>query len=468
MNMNTWSIRDLATACQGRLKLGAMPPVGGELEPVGRIIADLNALRSGDVYWELGGRQRPFAEEAFARGALGIVVSGRHVEPWAGKFAIDVDCTRQALERAAHAARRDFCGQVIIVSGTPLQSETAQFLASVCGITPGLSPAAGVSDSQSSAMLHLLNTNSLDDAVVCEFPASSLAEILQQSTLCRPRFAVINSLAKSETAAESDDDDSTRWLESTLNQLPTNGCLILNGDDHELRRIANLASTCSQPGRILTVGRSPNCDLVASDVSWRNGQLSFVVEGEPIRVAVWGRHYLPAAMAAFAIGRMLGHRPRAIAEALGATVLRQETCSVTHTDGVDVVEDASSDDPNGLQHAWRLLRDMEVAGRRVLAFGDDGSKDLDFYQRLGISAVTVCSADVLLATGPRAHEVVTAARMAGMPATRALECHSDDELERMARVVINAGDVILVQGASRHAVRHVLQNLRRQEQSQAD
>ena len=152
MNMNTWSIRDLAAACQGRLKFGAMPPVGGELEPVGRIVADLNELRSGDVYWELGGRQRPFAEEAFARGALGIVVSGRHVEPWAGKFAIDVDCTKQALERAARAARRDFCGQVIVVSGTPFQSETAQFLESVCGITPRMCHGSKAQDRKSTRL----------------------------------------------------------------------------------------------------------------------------------------------------------------------------------------------------------------------------------------------------------------------------------------------------------------------------
>lgn len=455
MNMNSWSIRDLARACGGRLTLGAMPPVGGELEPVGRLVADLQELQPGDVYWELGGTRRPFAEEAFARGACGVVVSGRHVEPWAGKFTIEVSCPQEALRRTAIAARESFSGSVVAVAGSTMRAETMQMLQGVCSAPRAFAGSAAKVDPFIPAMMELINADCFGDTVLCECPAKSLSEIFQQSTLCRPRFAVINSLANSDTVAAIAGKSSAEWLEKTLDQLPPDGGLILNGDDHELRRIA-----CGQHPRVLKVGRSPDCDWVASEVAWRNGLLSFVVEGEPIRLAVWGRHYLPAAMAAFAIGRLLGQSTSVVAEALRETVFRQETCSVTHADGVDLVDDASADDPNGLRHAWQLLRDMEVAGRRVLAFGDDGSKDVEYYHRLGISAVTVCSADVLLASGPRAHEVVSAARMAGMPAERAVECHTDDELEQVARGVIHPGDVILVQGASRQTVRQVIANLR--------
>ena len=92
-------VRDLADTVRGRLVLGIMPPIGGELEPVKRIVADVDDVQQGDVFLELGSpeaAQWRWAEQAFARGALGVVAE-RHVEPWAGKFTIKVDDAIDAM-----------------------------------------------------------------------------------------------------------------------------------------------------------------------------------------------------------------------------------------------------------------------------------------------------------------------------------------------------------------------------------
>lgn len=92
-------VRDLAETVRGRLSLGIMPPIGGELEPVKRIVADVDEVQRGDVFLELGSREAEqwrWAEQAFARGALGVVAE-RHVEPWAGKFTIEVDDAIDAM-----------------------------------------------------------------------------------------------------------------------------------------------------------------------------------------------------------------------------------------------------------------------------------------------------------------------------------------------------------------------------------
>ena len=65
-------IRDLARITRGSLRLGLMPPIGGDLDPVGRIVIDSRQVTPGDVFWGLVGRYHDgshFAEEAFARGA---------------------------------------------------------------------------------------------------------------------------------------------------------------------------------------------------------------------------------------------------------------------------------------------------------------------------------------------------------------------------------------------------------------
>lgn len=111
--MNDLCIRDLTDIVGGRLRLGCLPPLGGELEPLGAVVVDCERVAQGDTYWELdceSGASR--ADEAFARGALGVVVSGRRVEPWAGTFSLEVDDTRAALGRLTQVVRRPLTATV--------------------------------------------------------------------------------------------------------------------------------------------------------------------------------------------------------------------------------------------------------------------------------------------------------------------------------------------------------------------
>lgn len=96
------SIAELQRVTGGELQLGLMPPFAGKLEPIRRAIVDSTAARPGDVFWAIaapGYDGARYAEEAFTRGALGVVVSTRHVEPWAGKFTLRVTDANAALSK---------------------------------------------------------------------------------------------------------------------------------------------------------------------------------------------------------------------------------------------------------------------------------------------------------------------------------------------------------------------------------
>ena len=102
------SIAELSEIIEGSVSLGAMPPLAGVCEPVGRVVVDVREVRNRDVLWTFespSGRACYQADDAFSRGALGVVVAGRRIEPWAGKFCVNVADSIAALHRMMRCVR---------------------------------------------------------------------------------------------------------------------------------------------------------------------------------------------------------------------------------------------------------------------------------------------------------------------------------------------------------------------------
>lgn len=94
-------LQDLAETIGGVVRLGDSPPLHGLWTKVGRIVFDCRRVRRGDVFWQLRdlARSELSAEQAFLRGACGIITDDPAREPWPGKFCLVVGESTQALLR---------------------------------------------------------------------------------------------------------------------------------------------------------------------------------------------------------------------------------------------------------------------------------------------------------------------------------------------------------------------------------
>jgi hypothetical protein len=92
------SLHDLAELTGGELRLAATPPRDGELTLVKRFVLTAETAGAEDVFWCLA-RHACNVELAFLRGALGVVSAGRAIEPWPGRFSLQVDDSVEALRR---------------------------------------------------------------------------------------------------------------------------------------------------------------------------------------------------------------------------------------------------------------------------------------------------------------------------------------------------------------------------------
>jgi UDP-N-acetylmuramoyl-tripeptide--D-alanyl-D-alanine ligase len=124
-------------------------------------------------------------------------------------------------------------------------------------------------------------------------------------------------------------------------------------------------------------------------------------------------------------------------------------CEVTRVGEATIINDTYNASPAAMQAALELLRDFDAPGRRIFVAGDMGELGEHaepLHRRLGSQVVTLCGADLLIAWGEHAGQVVAGARAAGMPHDRCTVSPTAEEtVSRLVDEVL-PGDVILVKG----------------------
>ncbi len=462
VHLTDLALGDLVDIVGGSLRLSSMPPRDGDMTPIERIVTDPRHVQSGDVYWAIPtdasadcpGNQADAACEALMRGASGVV-SNQRVEPFAGRWAIEVADSLVALWELARWRRDRFCGSVIAICGDERDTATAMIDCVLRSRLAGTSTSASFASSNETDVddcvatpLALLGIDAADDYALVELSAGCPERAEASALLCRPRIAVVASADESASAARN-----------TLSKLSADGFAVLCGDDAAVRRMAS-ATVAS----VRTFGRRGDCDVSASNVEYRDGCLRFDVDGITIRTRVWGRHHLHAALAAYAVGRILEFSAHEIAAALAAFVPPPGRCDISQADGLTII----SDPPPPSKHSLvglELLRETAAQGRRIVVCGEEdelgresvaSSSTNHAHRKFGELVVSRAGADRLVAFGREAGEIVHRARDAGMPRAHAVACPTLEDAANYVEQESRQGDVLLFQGARRQAVEKIL------------
>jgi UDP-N-acetylmuramoyl-tripeptide--D-alanyl-D-alanine ligase len=119
-----------------------------------------------------------------------------------------------------------------------------------------------------------------------------------------------------------------------------------------------------------------------------------------------------------------------------------------------------------MRAALELLRDFDAPGRRIVVCGDMrelGDAAAHLHRTLGDEVVTVCGADLLIACGSHAGEVVAGAYAAGMPRGRAVACDEPQDILARHEAALQPGDVVLVKGSRAMAMEQLVEALEKRE-----
>jgi UDP-N-acetylmuramyl pentapeptide synthase len=320
---------DLASITGGRLNLGTLPPLGGEWEPVTRIITDSQMVCRGDVFWDViasPGEPGSSAEEAFARGAVGVVSSRSTLEPWGGAFVVKVRDAYQALLNLGCWARRRHHGQVFAVTSrrrSPLPrilqllsgrevpfadypSSRAVRSDAFNGSEVSVSELTSVSlKSTVELALHLIHQAPTSLTTVIPFDSEEIQDFLAISDLCCPHVAVITSSPCGDQLRSAEVTKS--WLDS----LPTGGCAVLIGSATDEPKAWDAGSGV----QVVRVGTTEGCDWRIKRVQ-RQGSLTLLETNHGyLTWSLWPEWPVTEVVAAYVASQIMGVHRKEFAEA---------------------------------------------------------------------------------------------------------------------------------------------------------
>ena len=184
------------------------------------------------------------------------------------------------------------------------------------------------------------------------------------------------------------------------------------------------------------------------------GAASFTLQTDegraPVTLAVAGEHMVPDALAAAAVGSILGVPLDEVARALcSATVSRWRMETFSTPGGVVVINDAYNANPESMAAALKAARAMARGGRMIAVLGhmaELGPIADEEHERLGDLAARL-RVDRLVAVGEPARLIAMAAIREGLrPDDVAAYDHAGDALSDV-RAHARPGDVVLVKGS---------------------
>lgn len=415
---------------------------------LGRVRIDSREIEPGDVFWALPGRNAQgsaFAADAYRRGASGVVSHSAAVSPPQGCWALVVENAHGALWHVAAEHLRRFTGRMIAVTGSVGKTTTREMIHAVLAARYKGTASQRNYNNHIGVPLSLLACSPNDDYAVVELAANACGEIAELAALAQPHLAVITRIAEAHLGGFGGREQIARSKGELLAALPSDGLAVLNGDDQWLRRLARGMKT-----EVVWFGKQADCQIVATDVHSGNGRLRLSIEQTRFNVPVWGRHHLVSVLAAVAVGRTWGQSLDEIAEALAEFQPPPMRCQVLDIHGTKVINDCYNASPTSMRAALDLLREFDAPGRRIVVCGDMrelGAEEVQWHRELGTEVVTRCGADLLVACGAQAEEVVDAARRSGMPDERTLACHDALDVVPRLHEWLHEGDVVLVKGS---------------------
>ncbi|QNI37839.1 UDP-N-acetylmuramoyl-tripeptide--D-alanyl-D-alanine ligase [Edaphobacter albus] len=339
---------------------------------------DSRTIGAGELFFAVKGERfdgHDFVASALADGAVAAVVSNGWLVPAEVdetkllRVAADCeDCVLNALQRLAHAVRKDWGGRVIGVTGSAGKTTTKEAVAQVLSARFHVLKSAGNLNNAFGVPLQLLRLEREHEVAVIEMGMNHAGEIAALAKIAEPNWAVVSNVAPVHIEFFPDGlAGIARAKYELVESLPPDGIAILNADDPNVKEFGR-----GMGNRAIFYGLSQTAQVRAEkiEVAGIEGvRFEAVVHGERavVRLRLLGRHNVLNALAAIAAGVQSGIPLGECAAAIAELHPADKRGEILSWHGATLINDSYNSNPRALDAMVDALMAMPAERHIVIA-----------------------------------------------------------------------------------------------------
>ncbi len=427
------------------------------------VTTDTRTVGEDDLFAALKGEKfdgHDFIEQAVSDGAAGVIVEdAARLYPDGDYTIFVVKNTRKAYQDLALFHRRRFSIPVVAVTGSAGKTSTRALIATVLEQKYNVLQTEKNFNNEIGLPRTLLQLTKEHGACVVELGMRGLGQIKELVDIAEPTVGVVTNVGKSHIELLGSQAQIAKAKGELVEALGSDGTAVLNQDD---KRVAAMAGKCK--GKVVGFGIINDAPVMAGTIKNSEKGLSFTCrcfdQVIDVHMAVIGTHNVYNALAAVAVGRLLGlsehQMQKGLAEYKGVP-MRQELVNI---DNVVFVNDAYNANPASMKEAVDTLVTL-TGGRKIavlggmLELGDWAEKE---HEKIG-TYLADKKVDILIALGDEARFMAKAAKAAGMNEVYTVTTHA--EAAAVLRRIMRQGDTVLLKGSRGFAMEKILPYIER-------
>ncbi|MCL2336348.1 MAG: UDP-N-acetylmuramoyl-tripeptide--D-alanyl-D-alanine ligase, partial [Firmicutes bacterium] len=383
---------------------------------VRRVSTDSRQIRPGELFFALRGPRydgHDFLAQAVAAGAAGLVVAA-DVKVSFPIPVIGVGDTLAALQALAAYNRRQYHVPVVGITGSSGKTTTKDMVAAVLETGLQVLKTKGNMNNEIGLPLTLLDFSATHGAAVLEMAMRGPGEIDALCLLARPTCAVISTIGMAHLERLGSVENIARAKGEILDHIAPDGFALLPGDSPLARE---QAKRCH--GRVLYYGLAQGLDIYAHELRREGGGSRFTVvagvERCEVRLPLPGLHNVKNALAAAAVGLLLGLSPEQVSAGLSKVTLSGMRTEIIRGNNFTIINDAYNANPESTAAALQTMEELAGGRRRVAVLGDMrelGPSAAEAHRQCGFEAVKG-GVVLVIAVGGMAAQIAAGARQAG-------------------------------------------------------
>lgn len=431
------------------------------------VAVDSRNVTPGSCFVALRGERvdgHDFAAEAIRAGAAVALVDRPMPELGAtGAAIVVVDDPLTALQQLASWWRDRSSVRVVGITGSTGKTIAKELVANVLGQRRRVLRNEGNLNSETGLPMTLMQLQPDHEVAVLEMGMYTVGEIARLAEIACPEVGVVTAVHPTHLMRAGSIERVAEGKSELPRALPADGLAVLNADDLRVAAMTGLTAA-----RSVTYGFSPEADVRAIDVeSLGLGGTEFSIRapwGERrLRSATPGRHLVPHALAAAAVGEWFAVDFDAVEEALAGPVRAAHRMALVEAAaGYTIVDDSYNASPVSVLAALDFLAETPVrkGGRRLAVLGDMlelGPEEEDAHRRVGARAAE--TVDGLVTVGSRGRWIADAARAAGLSAVSEADDAGFAVVTIERAMAPRSGDLVLVKASRGIALDRVVDAL---------